>query len=168
MSVPSDAAHSPAATAADEPPELPTTAAAIAAGVRAGDVSARAVLEGHLAAIDAREPEVHAFNLVLADEARAAADEIDRRVAAGDDPGPLAGVPIALKDVLVTRGLATTAGSKILAGWIPPYDAHVVEHPGAPEAKPTIMTRLRRQPSVGDIAAAAAGAGIAPTSAGGG
>jgi aspartyl-tRNA(Asn)/glutamyl-tRNA(Gln) amidotransferase subunit A len=102
------------------------TAAAIAAGVRAGDLSARAVVDAHLAAIEARESEVHAFNLVLADRARDAADEIDRRVAAGDDPGPLAGVPVALKDNLCTRGVATTCSSKILDGWQPPYDATVV------------------------------------------
>jgi aspartyl-tRNA(Asn)/glutamyl-tRNA(Gln) amidotransferase subunit A len=84
------------------------------------------VVEEHLAAIAAREPELHAFNLVLADEARARADEIDRRVAAGEDPGPLAGVPVALKDNLCTRGIPTTCSSKILAGWRPPYDATVV------------------------------------------
>jgi len=84
------------------------------------------VLEEHLAVVDARDGELHAFNLVLADEARAAADVIDDRVAAGEDPGPLAGVPVALKDNLCTRGVATTCSSKILEGWQPPYDATVV------------------------------------------
>ena len=84
-------------------------------------------VEERLRAIDEREAELHAFNLVLADEARAAADAIDRRVAAGDDPGPLAGVPIALKDNLCTRGVPTTCSSRILEGWRPPYDATVVE-----------------------------------------
>ena len=74
----------------------------------------------------AREPELHAFNLVLADEALAAADDVDRRVAAGEDLGPLAGVPVALKDNLCTRGIPTTCSSKILEGWRPPYDATVV------------------------------------------
>ena len=93
------------------------TAVAIAAAVRAGKRSA----------IEAAEPEIHAFNLVTADAARSAADEIDRRVAAGEDPGPLAGVPVAIKDNLCTRGVATTCSSRILEGWIPPYDATVVE-----------------------------------------
>ena len=103
------------------------TAVAIAADVRAGRRKARDVVEESLSAIDEREGEIHAFNLVLADEARAAADEVDRRVAAGDDPGPLAGVPVALKDLLCTRGIPTTCSSKILEGWRPPYDATVVE-----------------------------------------
>ncbi len=103
-----------------------SAATAIAAEVRAGRVRARDVVDEHLAAIARREPDVHAFNLVLADEARAAADEIDRRVAAGDDPGPMAGVPVALKDNLATRGIPTTCSSRILENWRPPYDATVV------------------------------------------
>jgi aspartyl-tRNA(Asn)/glutamyl-tRNA(Gln) amidotransferase subunit A len=103
-----------------------TTAVDIAAAVRAGAVSAVDVLEAHLARIDAREGEVHAFNLVMAEEARAAAGAIDAAVAAGQDPGPLAGVPLALKDNMCTRGIPTTCSSKILEGWKPPYDATVV------------------------------------------
>ena len=102
------------------------TAVETGAEVRAGRRRARDVVEEHLAEIDAREAEVHAFNLVLAESVRAEADEIDRRVAAGDDPGPLAGVPFALKDNLCTRGIPTTCGSRILDGWRPPYDATVV------------------------------------------
>ncbi|CAN5780121.1 Asp-tRNA(Asn)/Glu-tRNA(Gln) amidotransferase subunit GatA [soil metagenome] len=99
----------------------------LAAAVRSGERSAVAVIDEHLAAIDAHEPEIHAFNLVLADDARAAGADVDARVAAGDDPGPLAGVPIAIKDNLCTRGIATTCSSRILAGWRPPYDATVVQ-----------------------------------------
>ena len=106
-----------------------TSALDIAAAVRSGDRSAQEVLEEHLAVVDAHDGELHAFNLVLADEARAAADAIDARVAAGEDPGPLAGVPLALKDNLCTRGFATTCGSKILDWW-PPYESTVIERLG--------------------------------------
>ncbi len=105
--------------------ELPS-ALAVAAAVRSGARRARDVVEEHLSAIEDRESELHAFNVVLATSARAAADAVDRTVAAGDDPGPLAGVPLALKDNLCTRGAPTTCSSKILADWHPPYDATVV------------------------------------------
>ena len=108
-------------------PAGPDRAIAIAAAVRGGTRSARSVVEEHLARIEAREAELHAFNLVTADRALAQADEVDRQVAAGEDPGPLAGVPLALKDNLCTTGVPTTCSSKILAGWKPPYDATVVE-----------------------------------------
>jgi len=107
-------------------PEPRLTASAIAASVRDGSRKAADIVEQHLAAIAAREPEIHAFNLVLADEARADAARIDAQVAAGDDPGPLAGVTVALKDNMCTRGIPTTCSSKILEGWRPPYDATVV------------------------------------------
>jgi aspartyl-tRNA(Asn)/glutamyl-tRNA(Gln) amidotransferase subunit A len=103
------------------------SAVEIAAAVRAGERSARDVVEEHLAVIEAREPEIHAFNYVLADEARAAADAVDASVARGDDPGLLAGVPVALKDNMCTRGIPTTCSSKILEGWRPPYSATVVD-----------------------------------------
>ena len=99
----------------------------IAAAVRSGQITAVAVLEAHLTRIAAREGEIHAFNLVTADEARVAAAAVDAKVAAGQDPGPLAGVPVALKDNLCTRGIPTTCSSKILEGWRPPYTATVVE-----------------------------------------
>ncbi len=102
------------------------SAAELAARVRRGEVTATSVLEEHLARVAAREPEVHAFCLVTEDLARAQAAEVDRRVAAGVDPGPLAGVPVALKDLLCTKGIPTTCCSRILAGWRPPYDATVV------------------------------------------
>jgi aspartyl-tRNA(Asn)/glutamyl-tRNA(Gln) amidotransferase subunit A len=98
----------------------------LAADIRAGRRRAADVVEEHLAAVAAREGELHAFNLVLEDEARAAARTVDARVAAGEDPGPLAGVPVALKDNLCTRGVPTTCSSRILDGWCPPYDATVV------------------------------------------
>jgi aspartyl-tRNA(Asn)/glutamyl-tRNA(Gln) amidotransferase subunit A len=104
-----------------------TTAIDIAAAVRSGERTAREVVDEHLARIEERESELHAFNLVLADEARAEADAIDARIAHGADPGPLAGVPVALKDNFCTRGIPTTCSSKILEGWRPPYDATVVQ-----------------------------------------
>ena len=108
------------------PGDLPTSAADIAWNVRNNITSAADVLERHLATIDEREGDIHAFNLVLADEARARAAEIDEAVSVGRDPGPLAGVPIALKDNMCTQGIPTTCSSKILDGWRPPYDATVV------------------------------------------
>jgi len=99
----------------------------IASEVRAGRLRAVDVLEAHLANVSARDAEIHAFNTVTADEARRVAAEVDAAVAAGRDPGPLAGVPVALKDNMCTRGVPTTCSSKILDGWKPPYDATVVE-----------------------------------------
>ena len=105
---------------------IPTTAFDIAAAVRAGSVKAIEVLEAHLARISERESSIHAFNLVTADAAREAAQRVDDMVATGRDPGALAGVPIALKDNMCTRGVPTTCSSRILEGWKPPYDATVV------------------------------------------
>jgi aspartyl-tRNA(Asn)/glutamyl-tRNA(Gln) amidotransferase subunit A len=84
------------------------------------------VVEAHLSAIAAGDGEISAFTTVMADAARASAGRVDERVAAGEDPGPLAGVPVALKDNLCTRGVPTTCSSRILEGWLPPYDATVV------------------------------------------
>jgi aspartyl-tRNA(Asn)/glutamyl-tRNA(Gln) amidotransferase subunit A len=119
-----------------------STALELAAAVRSGTRSAVDVLDEHLAAIEATELQIHAFNLVTAAEARAAAEQVDRTVAAGDDPGPLAGVPIALKDNLCTRGIPTTCSSKILDGWLPPYDATVVQRLAAAGAVPIGKTNL--------------------------
>ncbi|HUD18377.1 MAG TPA: Asp-tRNA(Asn)/Glu-tRNA(Gln) amidotransferase subunit GatA, partial [Acidimicrobiales bacterium] len=102
-------------------------ACAIGAAVRAGERSARAATEEALAAVEVGDADVRAFLLILPDEALAQADAIDASVAQGRDPGPLAGVPVALKDNLCTRGIPTTCGSRILEGWRPPYDATVVE-----------------------------------------
>jgi aspartyl-tRNA(Asn)/glutamyl-tRNA(Gln) amidotransferase subunit A len=114
----------------------------IGRAVRAGERSAVDVLDEHLARVSEREGDIHAFNLVLADEARAAAAAIDQAVAAGRDPGPLAGVPIALKDNLCTRGIPTTCSSRILEGWRPPYDATVVERVAAAGAVSVGKTNL--------------------------
>jgi len=84
-------------------------------------------VESCLDRIGRYDPSIGAFLTVLAEYARGRADELDARIAAGKDPGPLAGLPVAIKDNMCTRFAATTCASKILAGYVPPYDAHVVE-----------------------------------------
>src|SRR3984957_17815574 len=103
------------------------TAAQIAGAVAAGQVSAVEVTRAHLDRIAAVDPDVHAFLHVAPQLAGAAAAEVDRKRAAGEPLGPLAGVPLALKDVLTTADMPTTCGSKILEGWRPPYDATVTQ-----------------------------------------
>ena len=98
----------------------------LARSVRDGSVSAAEVVERYLGAIDAIDGELHAFVTVLHESARREAAEVDRKVAGGEDPGALAGVPVAVKDNMCTRGVATTCSSRILDGWRPPYDATVV------------------------------------------
>ncbi len=105
---------------------MTTSALALAEDVRAGRRSAASVVEEHLEAIEAGDGAIGAFRLVTAERARREAAAVDAAVAAGRDPGPLAGVPVALKDNLCTRGVATTCASRILEGWLPPYDATVV------------------------------------------
>ncbi|ROP74309.1 Asp-tRNA(Asn)/Glu-tRNA(Gln) amidotransferase subunit GatA [Curtobacterium sp. PhB115] len=98
------------------------SAAALADALVARDVSSVEATQAHLDRIAAVDGDVHAF-LHVNQNAIAVAKSIDSRRAAGDDLGPLAGVPIAVKDVLCTQDMPTTAGSKILEGWVPPYDA---------------------------------------------
>ena len=98
------------------------SAAALADALVARDVSSVEATQAHLDRIAAVDGDVHAF-LHVNQNALAVAKSIDSRRAAGDDLGPLAGVPIAVKDVLCTQDMPTTAGSRILEGWVPPYDA---------------------------------------------
>ena len=100
------------------------SAADLASRIHAGEVSSVEVTRAHLDRIGEVDGEYHAYLHVAADQALAAAAEVDRAVAAGDTPvSPLAGVPIALKDVFTTTDMPTTCGSKILEGWVAPYDA---------------------------------------------
>jgi aspartyl-tRNA(Asn)/glutamyl-tRNA(Gln) amidotransferase subunit A len=113
------------------------TAAELGAALAAREVSAVEVTQAHLdriAAVDGTRDDdgraagdgVHAFLHVAGEQALADAERVDAARARGDRLGPLAGVPVAVKDVLATRGVPTTCGSRILRGWVPPYDATVV------------------------------------------
>jgi aspartyl-tRNA(Asn)/glutamyl-tRNA(Gln) amidotransferase subunit A len=101
------------------------TAADTAAAVASGTVSAVEVAQAHLGRIASVDPAVHAFLHVDTEGALRAARAVDARRAAGEPLGPLAGVPLALKDVLTMEGVPTTCGSRILEGWRPAYDATV-------------------------------------------
>ena len=107
-------------------PATTTSVVEMAAAVRRGELSAVALVDQYLARIDQDEADIHAFNLVMADQARARAAAGRRDGGQGRGPRALAGVPVALKDLLCTRGMPTTCSSRILEGWVPPYDATVV------------------------------------------
>jgi len=96
-----------------------------AARVRRRETSSVELVRAALDRIAAVEPAVGAFLTVTEAEALAAAAAIDRRIAAGEDPGPLAGVPVGIKDIICTAGIRTTAGSRILERFVPAYDATV-------------------------------------------
>jgi len=119
-----------------------TTAVELAAEVRGGVTTARSATEAALRAVAEQDGAVHAFLHVDADGALRAADRVDAMVADGRDPGPLAGVPVALKDNLCTRDMPTTAASRILEGWTPPYAATVVDRLVAAGAVPVGKTNL--------------------------
>ena len=101
------------------------SAASLAAKLSSGEVSSVEVTQAHLDRIAAVDGDVHAF-LHVSESALADAAAIDARRASGESLPELAGVPVAIKDVLTTIGMPSTAGSKILEGWVPPYDATTV------------------------------------------
>ncbi|MGW5523207.1 Asp-tRNA(Asn)/Glu-tRNA(Gln) amidotransferase subunit GatA [Gordonia sp. NPDC003950] len=101
------------------------SAADLAAKIAAGEVSSVEVTQAHLDRIAEIDDQLGAFLHVSGAEALVAAKAADDAIAAGETPSALAGVPIALKDVFTTTDAPTTCGSKILEGWVPPYDAAV-------------------------------------------
>jgi len=102
------------------------SAAELADALASGETSSVALTQAHLDRIAEVDDSIHAFLHVDAEGALRAAAESDARRAAGESWSALDGIPIALKDLLATRGLPTTCGSRILEGWVPPYDATVV------------------------------------------
>ncbi|HVB52071.1 MAG TPA: Asp-tRNA(Asn)/Glu-tRNA(Gln) amidotransferase subunit GatA [Acidimicrobiales bacterium] len=118
------------------------SAAEIAHDVTSGASSAVSEVTQSLAVIRARNEELNVFLYVDEDGAMASARRVDERLAAGEDVGPLAGVPVALKDNLCQVGVPTTAGSRILQGWLPPYNATVIDRVLAAGAVPMGKTNM--------------------------
>ncbi len=163
------------------------TVASIQTALRAKKVSAREIATEFYANIDRRNPEINAYLTLSRDRAFAQADRVDVATACGEKLGPLAGVPIAVKDVISTAGVRTTCGSKILETYVPPYDATAVarlEKAGAvilgktncdefamgssnensaygPVRNPVAMDRVPGGSSGGSAAAVAAGMAVA-------
>ncbi|HKZ53368.1 MAG TPA: amidase, partial [Candidatus Acidoferrales bacterium] len=102
------------------------TIAGVQEQLRSRAVSARELAEKHLERIGERDSHLRAFLALTPERAFAQAEAIDRRIAKGEALPPLAGVPMAIKDVIITRGAPTTAGSRILENYRPPYDATAV------------------------------------------
>jgi aspartyl-tRNA(Asn)/glutamyl-tRNA(Gln) amidotransferase subunit A len=117
------------------------TAAQLADRLSSGDVSSVEATQAHLDRIAAVDGDVHAF-LHVSDHALDVAADIDRRRAAGEQLGPIAGVPLAIKDVLVTTDMPSTSGSKILEGYMSPFDATVVARARAAGLVPLGKTNM--------------------------
>src|SRR5690349_5310612 len=96
------------------------------AAIAAGQLQASRLVDDYYAKIKAEDSHVHAYLTLSADRAYQQAAIIDEKARRGDPLPPLAGAPIAVKDVIVTKGVRTTAGSKILENFIPPYDGTAI------------------------------------------
>src|SRR5208282_1975616 len=105
----------------------PWTIAGVRAALQAKKISARELAAEFYARIERRNPELNAYLTLSPERAYAQADRVDAAVARGEDLPPLAGIPMAIKDVISTRGIRTTCASKMLENYIPPYDATAVE-----------------------------------------
>ncbi len=103
------------------------TARELAEKIRNGEVSSEEATKSVLARIERMEPAINAYITVTADNALDRARTLDAKRAKGEDIGPLGGVPMAIKDSIVTKGTRTTAGSRILENYIPPYNGSVIE-----------------------------------------
>ncbi len=99
----------------------------LASRIRARDFSALEVMDAHIGQIERVNPAVNAIVTFLPEQGRAAAREVDAAFARGEDPGPLAGLPVAHKDLILTKGIRTTFGSPIYKNFVPDTDAIIVE-----------------------------------------
>jgi len=115
------------ATPGSARPPWTLTATELIGLLRSGDLSATELTQSLLDRIEQVDRDVRAYITVTPERALARAAAVDRARAAGEDPGPLAGVPVAVKDIIATKGVRTTAGSRILDNYIPPYSATVAE-----------------------------------------
>ena len=111
-----------------KPPTIPAlTIAKIREGLHRKKFSAVEVAREALAYAERENPKTNAYLLFSSERALEAAERVDKKIAAGEDPGLLGGVPVAVKDVILTRGVRTSCGSRMLEHYIPPYDATAVE-----------------------------------------